>query len=294
MSIKDYLATTGREVGEVAPVTRGETGPRERRSVVKPKRWRRYEATIIGTVAVAIFLAVWHLVASARIMPVLFLPGPIDTAEAFVKLFTDPRQNIWADLGASAFEFATGYVAASVIGLALGILMGWYLRFQYALDPFVNFLYATPRIVLVPMFIIWFGIDWQSKVAVIFLGALFPMIINTMAGVRNTDASLLRVARSFGASETLIFRRVVLPGAVPFILTGLRLGVGHALTGVVVAELVAARHGVGKLISDFGTTLQTPKMFAAVIFIAGTGVLLTWLLQRVENRFQTWRPQIRS
>jgi NitT/TauT family transport system permease protein len=294
MSIKDYLATTGREVGEVAPVTRGETGPRERRSVVKPKRWRRYEATIIGTVAVAIFLAVWHLVASARIMPVLFLPGPIDTAEAFVKLFTDPRQNIWADLGTSAFEFATGYVAASVIGLALGILMGWYLRFQYALDPFVNFLYATPRIVLVPMFIIWFGIDWQSKVAVIFLGALFPMIINTMAGVRNTDASLLRVARSFGASETLIFRRVVLPGAVPFILTGLRLGVGHALTGVVVAELVAARHGVGKLISDFGTTLQTPKMFAAVIFIAGTGVLLTWLLQRVENRFQTWRPQIRS
>ena len=295
MSIKDYLATTGREVDEVAPLTRGETtGIRERRSVVRPKRWRRYEATIIGTVAVAIFLAVWQIVASARIMPVLFLPGPGDTAEAFVKLFTDPRQNIWADLGTSGFEFGIGYVAASVVGLALGILMGWYLRFQYALDPFVNFLYATPRIVLVPLFIIWFGIDWQSKVAVIFLGALFPMIINTMAGVRNTDASLLRVARSFGASETLIFRRVVLPGAVPFILTGLRLGVGHALTGVVVAELVAARHGVGKLISDFGTTFQTPKMFAAVIFIAGTGVLLTWLLQRVENRFQSWRPQIRS
>ena len=134
--------------------------------------------------------------------------------------------------------------------------MGWYLRFQYALDPFVNFLYATPRIVLIPLFIIWFGIDWQSKVAVIFLGALFPMIINTMAGVRNTDAALLRVARSFGASETLVFRRVVLPGAVPFILTGLRLGVGHALTGVVVAELVAARHGIGKLISDF-----FPKIF---------------------------------
>src|SRR5207249_2558632 len=85
--------------------------------------------------------------------------------------------------------------------------------------------------------------DWQSKVAVIYLGALFPMIINTMAGVRNTDAALLRVARSFGASETLVFRRVVLPGAVPFILTGLRLGVGHALTGVVVAELVAACGG---------------------------------------------------
>ena len=297
MSIKDYLET-GPELNDTDRarlVTRGETtANRERRSVVKPSRWKRYEPTLVGTVAVVIFMVAWQLVASARLVPVLFLPGPTDTGEAFLKLFTDPRQNIWADLGTSGFEFATGYVAASVFGLALGILMGWYTRVQYALDPFVNFLYATPRIVLVPLFIIWLGIDWQSKVAVIFLGALVPMIINTMAGVRNTDASLLRVARSFGASETLVFRRVVLPGAVPFILTGLRLGVGHALTGVVVAELVAARHGVGKLISDFGTTFQTPKMFAAVMFIAGTGVLLTWLLQHIENRFQSWRPQIRT
>ena len=283
-----------KEIDTVLPTTRGETGIRERRSVVKPRRWKRYEALIIGTVAVAAFSTTWHFVAVARIVPVLFLPGPVDVGEALVKLFTDPRQNIWADLGTSGFEFGTGYVAASISGLLLGIVMGWYTRVQYALDPFVNFLYATPRIVLVPLFIIWFGIDWQSKVAVIYLGALFPMIINTMAGVRNTDAALLRVARSFGASETLIFRRVVLPGAVPFILTGLRLGVGHALTGVVVAELVAARHGVGKLISDYGTTFQTPKMFAAVMFIAGTGVLLTWLLQRIENRFQSWRPQIKS
>ena len=295
MSIKDYLATTGREVDEPALVTPSEAARnRERRSVVKPKPWKRYEATIIGTVAVAIFMVVWQGVASSGIMPRLFLPSPTDTADAFVKLFTDPRNNIWADLETSGFEFSVGFVSASVFGIALGIGMGWYTRFQYALDPFVNFLYATPRIVLIPLFIIWFGIDWQSKVAVIFLGALFPQIINTMAGVRNTDAALLRVARSFGASEVLIFQRVVLPGAVPFILTGLRLGVGHALTGLVVAELVAARHGIGKLIQDYGVTFQTPKEFAAIIFIAGTGVLLTWALQRIENRFQSWRPQIRS
>jgi NitT/TauT family transport system permease protein len=286
------------EIDRVLPATKAAAGAADRPSVVRPKRWKRYEATIIGTVAVVAFMVIWQAVASANLtykwMPALFLPSPTDTADAFVKLFTDPKQSIWADLGTSGFEFATGYVAASIIGLAIGIVMGWYTRVQYALDPFVNFLYATPRIVLIPLFIIWFGIDWQSKVVVIFLGALFPMIINTMAGVRNSDAALLRVARSFGASETLIFRRIVLPGAVPFILTGLRLGVGHALTGVVVAELVAARHGVGKLISDYGVTFQMPKMFAAVIFIAGTGVLLTWLLQRIENRFQSWRPQIRS
>jgi NitT/TauT family transport system permease protein len=295
VTIKDYLATTGREVDEPAPPARAR---REHRSVVKPKPWRRYEALIFGTIAVTLFLLTWQAAAvanqTAKWMPALFLPSPTDTGDAFLKLFTDPRQNIWADLGTSGFEFATGYIAASIFGLLLGIGMGWYTRLQYALDPFVNFLYATPRVALIPLFIIWLGIDWQSKVAVIFLGALFPMIINTMAGVRNTDAALLRVARSFGAPEMLTFRRVVLPGAVPFILTGLRLGVGHALTGVVVAELVAARHGVGKLISDFGVTFQTPKMFAAIIFIAGTGVLLTWTLQRIENRFQTWRPQIKS
>jgi NitT/TauT family transport system permease protein len=285
-----------KEIDRVLPVTRGEVEGRraERRSVVRPKPWKRYEPLIIGSIAVALFMAVWQGVASARIVPVLFLPGPTDTADAFVKLFTDPRNNIWADLGTSAFEFFTGYIGAIVAGLALGLGMGWYTRLQYALDPFVSFLYATPRIVLIPLFIIWFGIDWQSKVVVIFLGALFPIIINTMAGVRNTEAALLRVARSFGAPDSLIFRRVVLPGSVPFILTGLRLGVGHALTGVVVAELVAARHGIGKLISDYGVTFQTPKMFAAVMFIAGTGVLLTWGLQRIENKFQSWRPQIKS
>ena len=293
MTIKDYLETdrVDRSGATVRGVDRGRV---VRRSVVKPKPWKRYEAMIIGTIAVAIFLVVWQGVASAGIMSKLFLASPTDTFDALVKFFNDPRNNIWADLGTSGFEFSVGFVGASVIGIALGIAMGWYTRVQYALDPFVNFLYATPRIVLIPLFIIWFGIDWQSKVAVIFLGALFPQIINTMAGVRNTDAALLRVARSFGASEALIFQRVVLPGAVPFILTGLRLGVGHALTGVVVAELVAARHGIGKLISDYGVTFQTPKMFAAIVFIAGTGVLLTWLLQRVENRFQSWRPQIRT
>lgn len=282
---------TIKEVDRILPVTARDIGMRERRSVVRPNRLKRYEPLAVGTVSVAFVLITWQLIANARFVPVLFLPGPTDIAQAMVKLFQ--QGDIWIDMATSGQEFAIGYGMAVVTGLALGLLMGWYTRFQYALDPFVNFFYSTPRIVLVPLFIIWFGIDMQSKIAVIFLGALFPVIINTMAGVRNTEAALLRVARSFGASDALIFRRVVLPGAVPFILTGFRLGVGHALTGVVVGELIAARHGVGKLISDAGVTFQTPKMFAGVIIIAGTGMLLTTILQRVENRFQTWRPEIR-
>ena len=276
----------------VLPVTVGETDPTpERRSVVRPSRMDQYEPIIIGMLSVIVVLVAWQLVANARIMPVLFLPGPTDVAQAFVKLFQ--TDEIWLDIATSGQEMAIGYGLAIVVGLSTGLLMGWYTRFQYAMDPFVNFFYSTPRIVLIPLFIIWFGIDMPSKIAVIYLGALFPIIINTMAGVRNTEAALLRVAKSFGASDALIFRRVVLPGSVPFILTGFRLGIGHALTGVVVAELIAARHGVGQLIAIAGQTFQTPKMLAGVILIAGTGMLLTTILQRIENRFQAWRPQIR-
>ena len=288
MSIKDWLDLRGTPV----PVMSRESGAsREKRSVVRPSRAKQYEPVVIGTLSVVIALTVWQLVANARVMPILFLPGPNDVAQAFVKLFQ--TGDIWLDIGTSGAELGIGYGMAIAIGLVTGLLMGWYTRFQYALDPFVNFFYSTPRIVLIPLFIIWFGIDMPSKIAVIFLGALFPIIINTMAGVRNTEAALLRVARSFGASDALIFRRVVLPGSVPFILTGFRLGIGHALTGVVVAELIAARHGVGQLIAIAGQTFQTPKMLAGVILIAGTGMLLTTILQRIENRFQAWRPQLR-
>ena len=281
-----------KEADRVLPVTTRESDPtREKRSVMQPSRTRRYEPIVFGTVSVILFLAVWQLVANARIWTILFFPGPWDVAQALVKLFQS--DDIWLDIATSGQELAIGYGMGIVIGLVLGLLMGWYTRVQYALDPFVNFFYSTPRIVFIPLFIIWFGIDMPSKIAVIFLGALFPIIINTMAGVRNTDAALLRVAKSFGASDALTFRRVILPGSVPFILTGFRLGIGHALTGLVVAELIAARHGIGQVIAIAGQTFQSPKMLAGVVLIAGTGMLLTTILQRIENRFQAWRPQIR-
>ena len=284
-----------KEVLLAEPVAARDSRPampaREGRSGVKPGRMKQWEPLVVGIVSVAVVLIAWQLVANARVWSVLFFPGPSDVAPAFVALFQ--TTDIWLDLATSGEELAIGFGMAIVVGLVLGLAMGWYTRVQYALDPIVNFFYSTPRIVLLPLFIIWFGIDIQSKIAVIFLGALFPIIINTMAGVRNTEAALLRVARSFGASDALIFRRVVLPGSVPFILTGFRLGVGHALTGVVVGELVAAKHGVGMLVAIAGQTFQTPKMLAGVMIIAGTGMLLTTIFQRIENRFQTWRPQIR-
>jgi ABC-type nitrate/sulfonate/bicarbonate transport system permease component len=249
--------------------------------------WARREPLLVGLATVFVFLAIWQLVAWRRLVPELFLPGPTDIFAALGALFGGGT--IWRDLWVSGQELIYGYVLAIVFALPLGLLMGWYKRVGYAVDPFVAFFYSTPRIVLVPLLIIWFGIGIYSKIAVVFLGAVFPMIVSTMNGVRNVDSSLVKAARSFGASDMQLFRTVVLPGSVPFVLTGLRLGIGHALTGVVVGDLVAAQAGIGLMMATAGSTFQTSKVFAGMFIIAGSGIALTILLQKIEQRFQSWK-----
>ena len=251
--------------------------------------YTRFESVIVGAATVAGFLLVWHLVASARIMPPLFLPGPADVAEAYGEIWKGGE--LAQDLSISGQEMAVGYGLAAVTGVLLGLAIGWYRRLSYALDPFISFFYATPRIVLLPLLIIWFGIGVQSKIAVVFLGAFFAIVINTAAGVRNLDAHLVKVARSFGARDLWLFRTITIPGSVPFILTGLRLGTGHALVGVVVGELVASQHGIGHQMAIAGATFQSAKLFGYLMFIAMTGVILTVVLQRLERKFEAWRPR---
>jgi NitT/TauT family transport system permease protein len=250
-------------------------------------RLARHEGLLVGLASVAVFVVVWEFVAWRRLMPELFLPGPLDIVAAFGAYIG--KGTIWLDLWVSAQELVLGFALAIVVGLPLGMLMGWYKRLSYALDPFVTFFNSIPRVSLTPLFIIWFGIGINSKIAVVFLGAIFAIVVNTAVAARNLDPSLVRAARSFGASDAQLFRTVVLPGSVPFILTGLRLGLAHALTGVVVAELVAAQAGVGLMMAQAGQTFQTSRVFVGLIIVAGAGVLLTYVLSRVEQRFQSWK-----
>jgi NitT/TauT family transport system permease protein len=149
-------------------------------------------------------------------------------------------------------------------------------------------------VALTPQLIIWFGIGLNSKIAVVFLGAIFAILINTAAGVKSIDPALIKAARSFGASDAQLFRTVVVPGSVPFILTGVRLGLGHALTGVVVGELIAAQAGVGRMIAIAGATFQTSQVFVGLVIVATTGVLLTFVISRIEQRFQSWKPNVQQ
>jgi NitT/TauT family transport system permease protein len=158
----------------------------------------------------------------------------------------------------------------------------------------LNFLNALPRVALLPLIVLWVGIGIESKIMVVFLGAFFAIIMNTLYGVRTVDKRLLDVATSFKASQWRVFTTVVLPGSVPFILAGLRLGIGRALIGVIVGELYAANSGLGYMIAVATQRMQTDRLFFAVLILTLMGVVAVELLRLVEHRYQRWRPRLGS
>jgi ABC-type nitrate/sulfonate/bicarbonate transport system permease component len=255
------------------------------------KFYLNQEAKILGTSAVIIFLTIWELTGNTlQLINPMFMSAPSLVFKAAVQLFVSGE--IYNDLYVSGIEFFWGYFLSIIFAIPFGIAIGWYKRFSYICDPFVNAMNATPRVALLPLVIIWLGIGIMSKVGIIFLGAVFPLLINTRDGVKTTPANLLTAARSFGASEWQIFRSVVLPSTVPFILTGLRLAVGRALIGVMVGELYAATAGIGFMITVAGATFQTDKVFVGVLVFAITGMIMTEILNRIEHRFDKWRPHV--
>ena len=175
--------------------------------------------------------------------------------------------------------------------MPLGLLLGWYPRLGFLMNPFLAAMYATPRVALLPVLVLWLGIGMWSRVAVILLGAFFPICLNTIAGVRTIDATHLALARSFQARGALLFRTIVLPSCLPFILAGLRLGIGRALVGVVVGEFIAASSGLGFLIARAGATFQVEKVLVGIGVIAAFGMICNETLARVEARLDAWRPR---
>jgi ABC-type nitrate/sulfonate/bicarbonate transport system permease component len=254
--------------------------------------WRRHEHALIGTVSVLAFLVLWEAVAQFGLVNPLFTSSPSRIAAAGYELFASGT--IYGDLAASGLEFFAGFGLAILIGVPLGVLMGWYSRVDAALDPFVSALYATPRIALLPLMLIWFGIGLMSKIAIVFLGAVFPILVNTITGMRTVDADFIKVARSFGSSDRQLFLKVALPSSVPLLLAGLRLGLGHGLIGIVVGEMFGATQGLGYLISVAGARFQTDKVMVGIIIIAAAGLVMTWILRRIERRFERWRPRDRG
>jgi ABC-type nitrate/sulfonate/bicarbonate transport system permease component len=263
------------------------------------KFYLNHEKKILGATSVSLVLFLWEFMGGPmsvynpipilRVNP-MFMSAPSLIWKAAVDLFSSGE--IWNDLRVSGIEFIGGYLVSVVVAIPFGILVGWNRKFSSIFDPFINAMNATPRVALLPLVIIWLGIGILSKVGIIFLGAVLPILVNTRDGVKTTPITLLNAARSFGASEWMVFKSVVLPATLPFILTGLRVALGRALVGVMVGELYAATAGIGFMITVAGATFQTDKVFVGVLIFALSGMLGMEVLSRIEKRFDNWRPRV--
>jgi len=196
-------------------------------------------------------------------------------------------------LQAAALEsfrtLALGYTGGALFGVAVGLLIGRYREVEAALDWLINALYATPLVALIPLVILWFGLGFTAKLFIVFLFTLFPVLINTSIGVKNVSRSLIDVGVAFVANERQIFSKIILPASLPYIMAGLRLGIGRAIIGMVTAEFFTAISGLGGLVVKYGNNFRTDEMLVPVLILMALGVLLTGALQRAESLIAPWK-----
>lgn len=246
------------------------------------------ERVILGAIGFFAVIVLWEIGGRAGIIDDKFFSRPTAILAAGATEVQKPR--FWTDVQASMLEFALGYVLAIVLGIPIGLAAGWFRRLQWALDPWLNFFNSLPRVALLPVLVIIFGLGLGSKIAVVFLGAFFSIVIPTVQGVRTVDRRFLDVATSFRAPRRMLFTTVVAPATVPFMVTGMRLGMARALIGVVTGELYAATIGLGVMIRRSAEQLDGDRMLFGVLIFTVAGIVGVELIRRFERRFQKWRP----
>lgn len=240
---------------------------------------------VIRIAAWVTLLIIWEIYGRSK-NPTLFT-YPTAVAKAFVLLVNNGE--LWRFAKPSLKELSGGLFFSTIFAIPFGVAMA---RFRYLdnwFDTYVAWLYATPSVALVPVVVLWFGIDIKAKIIIVCMFATFPLLINTIQGVKHVDESLLEVARSFRSSEWRTWIDVVIPSAVPFIVTGLRLAVGRALIGTILAEMYTSITGLGYMITTYANSFQTAKMFVPIVTVGCTGLLLTSLLNWMEQKFAPWR-----
>jgi sulfonate transport system permease protein len=254
-------------------------------SAAATRRFRRSMRNLgIRVLSLAVFLALWEW-AGANIHPVLFTT-PSAVAKAAVEMIGSGE--LWTYLWPSLKVLAIGFSLACVIGIGMGLLLARYEILDVALSVYITFLYSIPSVALVPLIVLWAGFEFKAKVIILFLFAFFPMVINTYQGVKSVDPKLIEVGRAFRCSEYQLWTNIVLPAALPFIVTGLRLAVGRGLIGMVLADLYTAISGIGYLIVRTASTYQVDKMFVPIVTLGLLGVSLTALLRVAEKYVAPW------
>jgi sulfonate transport system permease protein len=257
---------------------------RAERVAAERRHRRQLTNLVIRLVSLAVALGLWEL-AAAHVDPVLFT-SPSKVAVAAYHMILSGE--LWTYLWPSLVVLAIGFALAVVFGIGMGLLLARFWVLDVALTVYITFLYSIPSVALVPLIVLWAGFDMTAKVIILFLFAFFPMVINTYQGVKSVDPKLLEVGRAFRCSEGQLWANIVIPAALPFIVTGLRLALGRGLIGMVLADLYTAISGIGYLIVRTASTYQVDKMFVPIVTLGLIGVTLTALLRLAEKRVAPW------
>lgn len=251
-----------------------------------------HESFILGSGFIVFLLILWESIPLWYTLPqgmALFFTTPSKIAVAFFALLVNGE--IQKHFYVSAIAFLAGLGLSIIIGLPLGLIMGRFGMLEDLLDPYVTAANATPRIIFLPLLILWFGIGLGSKIVIVFAGAVFPLLINTYVGVKNANRVLINVVRSFGASEWQLMKIVVLPNSLPYIIAGLRLAIGRAILGVVVGEFFGSSQGLGYMIASAATNYKVDVVFVGVAIFMALSVILTLAVKQLESRLASWRPE---
>ncbi len=270
----------GVPVADPAPVRTERSGPaRRRRPLTKGQMWGLRMTSVVA------ILLVWEAYGRS-VNPILFT-YPAAIAVAFVDMIRDG--SLIDALRESMLVLIVGFLIGSVAGVLIGLLAGRNQVVAALIELPVNALYSTPSVALIPVLVLWFGFGVQAKIVIVTLFVIFPMLINTMRGVQEVDRDLIEVARAFCSSERRMWADLIFPSALPYIVTGLRLSIGRALIGVIVAEFFTAFAGLGYLIVTNANRFQTDRVFVPIVVLAALGVGLTATLEWLEGRVARWR-----
>jgi len=256
-------------------------------ATIRPTFAARYGKVLLGGLAIVLFFAAWQAIFLFVPFDPLFISKPSLIFAGLVDLIDSG--DLFHDLAVSAVPFFIGLGAAVVIGVPLGIVMGWRQRVGYALDPLMTVFYASPLVALSPLLVIFFGVGISGKAIIVFVLSVFPFIFNAYAGVHAVDRLLINVVRSLGGGEWDLYRKVIFPSVLPYIVAGARIAVGRALIGVLVGEFFAASEGIGYAISRFGDIFSIDRMFACILVVMVIAVVLTEGIRWAERAAFPWR-----
>lgn len=274
----------GNDTASMMAIKNGQS-PATRKPGKGPRHLTANQRRLVQGLSTLAVLIIWEFYGRS-VNPVLFT-YPTAIAGAFIDTIQDGT--LLTATGHTMTVLGIGALIGSIAGIVIGLLAGRSETFAAVIEIPLNALYATPAVALIPVIVIWFGYGDVAKVVVVFFFTIFPVLINTMRGVQEVDPDLLEVARSFCSSERKLWQDLLLPSALPYIITGLRLAIGRALIGVIVAEFFTAITGLGNLIVTNANTFQTARMFVPIVLLSLIGVVFTALLGGLESRMAPWR-----